>query len=68
LTDCDLLLPLAGWSAQRREDLLKLLSQLDARIGSLDAAVEQAARQQEQARLLMTQPGVVLTRCKRSRP
>ena len=51
-------LPLAGWSAQRREDLLKLLSQLDAQIGSLDAAVEQAARQQEQARLLMTQPGV----------
>lgn len=51
-------LPLAGWSAQRREDLLKLLSQLDAQIGALDVAVEQAARQQEQARLLMTQPGV----------
>lgn len=51
-------LPLAGWSARRRQDLLKLHAQLDAQIGELDRAVEQAAEQHEQARLLMTQPGV----------
>ena len=51
-------LPLAGWSARRREDLLKLHAQLDVQIGQLDTAVEQAAADHEQARLLMTQPGV----------
>lgn len=51
-------LPLAGWSAQRRADLLKLLAGLDGQIGVLDAAVEQAAERHPQARLLMTQPGV----------
>jgi len=51
-------LPLEGWSAQRREDLLKLLSHLDAQIGELDEAVSRAADQHPQARLLMTQPGI----------
>jgi len=51
-------LPLAGWSARRREDLLKLLAALDSQVAELDAAVEQAAAEHPQARLLMTQPGV----------
>lgn len=51
-------LPLAGWGARRREDLLRLLSDLDDQIAALDVAVEQAAGDHEQARLLMTQPGV----------
>ena len=51
-------LPLEGWTARRREDLLKLLGELDRHVGELDTAVEQAAHEHEQARLLMTQPGV----------
>jgi transposase len=51
-------LPLEGWTARRREDLLRLLAGLDEQIGELDIAVEQAAARDEQARLLMTQPGV----------
>ena len=51
-------LPLEGWAARRREDLLKLLAGLTPRIRELDEAVEQAAKGNEQARLLMTQPGV----------
>ena len=51
-------LPLTGWYAQRRSDLLQLLDGLELRIKPLDKAVEAAARQDEQARLLMTHPGV----------
>jgi len=51
-------LPLQGWTARRREDLLKLLGGLDRQIGELDQAVQQAAENNPQARLLMTQPGV----------
>ena len=51
-------LSLAGWAARRREDLLQLLAGLDAQISELDAAVERAAEEHPQARLLMTQPGV----------
>jgi transposase len=51
-------LPLQGWAAVRRQDLLGLLGQLDHQVGELDAAVERAARDHAQARLLMTQPGV----------
>ena len=51
-------LPLDTWAACRREDLLGLLASLDRQIGKLDAAVERAANQDPQARLLMTQPGV----------
>lgn len=50
--------PLEGWAARRRDDLLKLLEELNEQIGGLDTAAEQAAEQHPQARLLMTQPGV----------
>ncbi len=51
-------LPLEGWAARRRQDLLGLLKSLDHQIGGLDLAAQQAAEGHEQARLLMTQPGV----------
>ena len=51
-------LPLRPWAARRREDLLGLLASLDQQIAPLDAAVQEAAEQDGQARLLMTQPGV----------
>lgn len=51
-------LPLAGWSSQRRADLLHLLEELDQQVSELDTAVSQAAEQHPEARLLMTQPGV----------
>jgi len=51
-------LELASWSSVRRTDLLQLLKTLDQQISVLDEAVEQAARDHVQARLLMTQPGV----------
>jgi transposase len=53
-----LALPLPGWAGCRRQDLLALLAKLDEQIRPLDAAVEKAAFAHEQARLLMTQPGV----------
>ena len=51
-------LPLEGWSLRRREDLLKLLAELDQQVRGLDEAVSLAAEEHGQARLLMTQPGV----------
>lgn len=51
-------LPLEGWAAQRRQDLLGLLASLNEQIGKLDQAAEQAATEHETARLLRTQPGV----------
>jgi transposase len=51
-------LPLKPWAACRREDLLGLLALLDQQIGKLDQAVQQAAEQNPQSKLLMTQPGV----------
>jgi transposase len=51
-------LPLTGWYAQRRADLLQLLDGLELRIKPLDKAVEAAASQDGEARLLMTHPGV----------
>jgi transposase len=51
-------LALKPWAACRREDLLGLLAMLDEQIGKLDRAVEQAAEEHPQAKLLMTQPGV----------
>jgi transposase len=51
-------LPLTGWYAHRRGDLLFLLDELDTRIEPLDEAVEKAAWADEAARLLMTHPGV----------
>jgi transposase len=51
-------LPLAPWAGRRREDLLKMMGELDAKIAVLDQAVEAVAEKDERARLLMTQPGV----------
>ena len=51
-------LPLAGWTLRRREDLFALLKELNRTVDQLDQAVERAAREHPQARLLMTQPGV----------
>jgi transposase len=51
-------LPLQPWACQRREDLLGLLKMLDLQIEQMDQAVTSAAQQNEQVRLLMTQPGV----------
>jgi len=51
-------LALAGWTAQRRNDLLVLLAVLEKQVATLDEAVSQAAYLDPQACLLMTQPGV----------
>ena len=51
-------LPLKPWAACRREDLLGLLVMLNQQIGALDLAVQHAAEENPQAKLLMTQPGV----------
>jgi transposase len=51
-------LPLKPWASCRREDLLGLLGMLNQQVGTLDGAVQKAAEQHAQARLLMTQPGV----------
>ena len=51
-------LPLAGWYADRRKDLLALLDELDKRIQPLDEAVRKAAAENQEACRLMTHPGV----------
>jgi transposase len=51
-------LVLAPWASTRRQDLLELLQKLDEQITALDQAVKKAAEGNENARLLMTQPGV----------
>ena len=51
-------LPLQGWTEQRRDDLLQMLDDLEARIGKLDAAVVQEAAAYADTKLLQTQPGV----------
>jgi transposase len=51
-------LPLTGWYARRREDLLGVLDELARRIEPLNEAVLAAAEQNPEARLLMTHPGV----------
>jgi transposase len=51
-------LPLKPWASCRREDLLGLLTMLNEQISKLDGAVQQAAQENAQSRLLMTQPGV----------
>jgi transposase len=51
-------LPLPGWYAHRRADLLGLLDELDKRIRPLDQAVCKAAEGDREACLLMTHPGV----------
>jgi len=42
-------LPLEGWAARRRQDLLQLLASLDQQIGQLDEAAQAAAEQHPQA-------------------
>jgi transposase len=51
-------LPLTGWTARRREELLKLLDSLDRSVGELDQAVKQAAEKDAVAQLLETHPGI----------
>jgi transposase len=51
-------LPLIGWTARRRSDLLRWLDELNQAIAELDRAVEQEASQHAVARLLQTHPGV----------
>ena len=51
-------LPLAGWTARRRQDELELLDELDGRIAKLDVAAQQEADRDAVARLLQTHPGV----------
>jgi transposase len=51
-------LPLKAWASCRREDLLGVLTMLNQQVGRLDAAVQTAAEENPQAKLLMTQPGV----------
>lgn len=51
-------LPLTGWTARRRDELLAWLDQLEARIDELDTAVLAEAERWSSVRLLMTHPGV----------
>lgn len=51
-------LPLQGWTARRRDDLLAMLDRLEQQVGELDRAVRVEAEQRPQVRLLMTHPGV----------
>lgn len=53
-----LAIALPPWASQRREDLLKLLDTLEEQIAGLDQAASEAAKKNEKAQLLMTQPGV----------
>ncbi len=49
---------LRPWASRRREELLKLLDQLDPAIAELDRAVLEEAKRREDAVLLMTHPGI----------
>jgi len=51
-------LPLEGWTARRRSDLLAMLDRLDEQVGDLDRAVRTEAEQRPEVRLLMSHPGV----------
>jgi transposase len=51
-------LPLQGWTARRRSDLLAMLDRLEEQVGELDRAVRTEAEQRPEVRLLMTHPGV----------
>ena len=51
-------LPLAGWTARRRQDALEVLDDLDRRIAELDSAAQQEAENDAVAKLLRTHPGV----------
>jgi transposase len=51
-------LTLGPWAGRRREELLKLLEQLEPPIAELDRAVLEEAKRREDALLLMTHPGI----------
>src|SRR3989441_8365692 len=51
-------LPLAPWASRRREDLLKMMSELDSKIDLLDGAVVAAAEKDGKARVPRNLPGV----------
>jgi len=51
-------LPLLPWARRRRDELLKLLDELDGSITALDGAVRQEADTRPAVRRLMTHPGV----------
>jgi len=51
-------LALGPWSRRRREELLRLLDQLDPSIAELDRAVLEQAKRREDAARLMTHPGI----------
>ncbi len=51
-------LTLGPWASYRRQELLRMFDELQASVGRLDQAVEQAAQGQPLAVRLMTHPGV----------
>ena len=51
-------LPLEGWTARRRADLLAMLDRLEAQVAELDQAVCTEALRRPEVRLLMSHPGV----------
>ena len=51
-------LSLAPWASRRREELLKLLDQLNPALAELDRAVLEEAHRREDTVLLMTHPGI----------
>jgi len=51
-------LALGPWASRRREELLKLLDQVEPSIAELDRAVLQQANRREDAVRLMTHPGI----------
>jgi len=51
-------LTLGPWASRRREELLKLLDQLNPAIAELDCAVSEQAKYRDDAVLLMTHPGI----------
>ena len=51
-------LPLGPWASRRREELLKLLDQVEPSINELDHAVLAQAKLREDALRLMTHPGI----------
>ncbi len=51
-------LTLDHWAGRRRDELLRMLDQLDQSVEQLNAAVEEAGQGREDLRRLMTHPGV----------
>lgn len=51
-------LSLLPWASERRQELLRMLDQLDAALEPLDQAVEKEAKARAEAVRLMTHPGV----------